>query len=459
MSHLRKISIKIGILFFCLIFTMEVCLFFLLHQKIAHSRIDEQLSALVTRGNNHRDVLETYYNQETIHHIALMEVKSDTEVVITNDQGEVIISSTDKFNQIRSLLKAEKKNIPRNGQVIEDNWKSGSYIATISPFETGVDKGYVYMFQDTSQLKQLIKQLNRHFLIAGIATAFVTAIIILILSRIIAGPLIKMKEATKELSQGNFSIQLENKSNDELGELAESIQLLSNELNHLKTERNEFLASISHELRTPLTYIKGYAEVAKREHLGIDERLSYLNVITEESTKLTTLVTELMQLAQLDNNTFSIQEELFSVSDSLKRISQKTLPAFKQEDKNLLIICPENIQIYADPVRFEQIILNLLENARKYSPKGAITTIEVSKKDTEIKISIHDEGKGIPDHDIPFIFERFYRVDKSRSRELGGTGLGLSIVKEIVDAHHWEIEVYSEINKGTTFTIIARGES
>lgn len=438
---------------------MEVCLFFLLHQKIAHSRIDEQLSALLTRGNNHRDVLETYYNEETIHHIALMEVKSDTEVVITNEQGKVVISSADITNQIQGLLNEDKKKIPRNGQVIEDNWKSGSYIATISPFETGIDKGYVYMFQDTGQLKQLINQLNRHFLIAGIATAFVTAIIILILSRIIARPLIKMKEATKELSQGNFSIQLKNKSNDELGELAESIQLLSNELNHLKTERNEFLASISHELRTPLTYIKGYADVAKREHLGLEERLSYLNVITEETTKLTTLVTELMQLAQLDNNTFTIKKELFSVSDSLKRISQKTLPAFKQEDKYLLIICPEDIQIYADPVRFEQIILNLLENARKYSPHGAIATIEVSKRDTEIKISIHDEGKGIPDLDIPFIFERFYRVDKSRSRELGGTGLGLSIVKELVDAHHWEIEVYSEINKGTTFTILARGES
>ncbi|VEF47594.1 integral membrane sensor signal transduction histidine kinase [Bacillus freudenreichii] len=456
---MRKISIKIGLLFFCLIFTMEVCLFFLLHQKIAHSRIDEQLSALVTRGNNHRDVLETYYNEETIHHIALMEVKSDTEVVITNEQGKVIISSAEISNHIQSLLNVEKSNLPRNGKIIEDNWKSGPYIATITPFETGIDKGYVYMFQDTGQLKQLIKQLNRHFLIAGTATAFVTAIIILILSRIITKPLIKMKEATKKLSQGNFSIQLKNKSNDELGELAESIQLLANELNHLKTERNEFLASISHELRTPLTYIKGYADVAKRDHLSLDERLSYINIITEESTKLTTLVTELMQLAQLDNNTFTIQEDLFSVSDSLNRISQKTLPAFKQEDKNLLIICPENIQIYADPVRFEQIIINLLENARKYSPNGAITTIEVSKRDTEIKISIHDEGKGIPHHDIPFIFERFYRVDKSRSRELGGTGLGLSIVKEIVDAHHWEIEVYSEINKGTTFTIIARGES
>ncbi|RST58688.1 HAMP domain-containing histidine kinase [Siminovitchia terrae] len=454
---MRKISIKIGLLFFCLIFTMEVCLFFLLHQKIAHSRIDEQLSSLVTRGNNHRDVLETYYNEETIHHIALMEVKSDTEVVITNKQGKVIISSAE-INQFQSLLNVEKKDVPRSGKVIEDNWKSEPYIATVTPFKGGVDKGYVYMFQDTSQLKELINQLNRHFLIAGIATAFVTAIIILILSRIIARPLIKMKEATKELSQGNFSIQLENKSNDELGELAESIQLLSNELNHLKTERNEFLASISHELRTPLTYIKGYAEVAKREHLSLDERLDYLIVITEEATKLTTLVTELMELAQLDNNTFTIQKEMFYVSDSLKKISQKILPAFKQEAKKLLIICPENIQIYADPIRFEQIILNLLENARKYSSKGTITTTEISKKDTEIKISIHDKGKGIPDNDIPFIFERFYRVDKSRSRELGGTGLGLSIVKELIDAHNWQIEVSSEINKGTTFTIIARGD-
>lgn len=438
---------------------MEVCLFFLLHQKIAHSRIDEQLSALVTRGNNHRDVLETYYNQETISHIALMEVKSDTEVVIINEQGEVIISSAEMNHQIQNVLNLAKKDISRNGKVIDDNWKSGAYIATVTPFTAGANKGYLYMFQDTGQIKQLMKQLNRHFLIAGIATAFVTAIIILILSRIIAKPLIKMKEATKKLSQGNFSIQLENNSNDELGKLAKSIQLLSSELNHLKTERNEFLASISHELRTPLTYIKGYAEVAKRGHLGMDERLSYLKIITEETTKLTTLVTELLELAQLDNNTFTIQKEVFSVYDSFQKVSQKLLPSFKQAEITLLIVCPENIQILADPVRFEQIIVNLLENARKYSPKGTITTVEVAKRNTGIIISIQDQGKGIPSSDIPLIFERFYRVDKSRSRELGGTGLGLAIVKELIDAHHWDIEVSSKINQGSTFTIIVRDES
>ncbi len=318
--------------------------------------------------------------------------------------------------------------MPRNGKVVENDWKSKPYIATVTPFETGIKTGYVYMFKDTSQVKQLIQQLNKHFLVAGIATSIVTAIIILILSRIVARPLIKMKEATKKLSKGNFSIQLENNKHDELGELADSIQLLANELNHLKTERNEFLASISHELRTPLTYIKGYADVAKKEHISMADRMNYLNIITEEVTKLTTLVTELMELAKVDNNTFTIQKEWFPICDSLKKISQIVLPAFQGSEIKLLVFCPENYQILADPVRFEQILINLLENARKYSPSGTTTTVNIKKENTDIMISIKDEGKGIPSKDLPFIFERFYRVDKSRSRELGGTEAGQVLV-------------------------------
>ena len=455
---MKKISIKIGLLFFCLIFTMEVGLFFLLHQKIAHSRIEEELSALVTRGNNHRDVLETYYNEETIHHIALMEAKSDTEVVITNNQGEVLISSIDITVQINRLMKTKKDEKPRNGLVIEKDWKTKPYIASVTPFKTDNDAGNVYMFKDTSQVKQLMRQLNRHFLLAGAATSIVTAMIILILSRIIATPLIRMKEATKKLSKGDFSIQLQYSSNDELGELAASIQLLANELNHLKTERNEFLASISHELRTPLTYIKGYADVAKREHLGRSDRVNYLHIIADEATKLTALVTELMELAQLDNNSFTIHKEWFTIHDSLHKISKTTMPSFREAGITLLFICPKNYQIFADPIRFEQILINLLENARKYSPRGTTTTVNITQEGSDIKISVQDEGKGIPAKDISYIFERFYRVEKSRSRELGGSGLGLSIVKELVDAHHWQIEVSSVVNSGSTFTIIAGGE-
>lgn len=442
-----------------MIVTMEMCLFFLLHQKIAQSRIEEEFSSLVTKGNNHRDVLEIYFNDETLHHIALMEAHSDTEVVITNKAGKMIISSTELNNQMNDLLKMEKKQVPRDGMVIENRWNGKPYIATVTSFETNDTSGYVYMFKDTGKIRELIHQLNKHFWIAGIATAIVTAIIILILSRIVTRPLIRMKEATKKLSKGHFSIQLEHNSDDELGELAQSIQLLANELNHLKTERNEFLASISHELRTPLTYIKGYADVAKRQQLNQTERLHYLDIITEETTKLSTLVTELFQLAQLDNNNFTIEKEHFFICDATKKIAQKVLPAFQQNGIELLIICQENFQLLADPIRFEQIIINLLDNARKYSSSGTITTVEMTKQHGEITISIRDGGKGIPNEDLPFIFERFYRVDKSRSRELGGTGLGLSIVKELVEAHNWDIQVSSDLGKGSTFTITARGES
>lgn len=437
---------------------MELCLFFLLHQKMVHSRVNEELSRLVTRGNNHRDVLETYYNEETLHHIALMEVKSDTEVVITNKRGKVIISSTNMTHLFDPLIKLKQQNISRNGLIIEHKWKTEPYIATVTPFETSMERGYVYMFQDTSQVKQLIKQLNRHFIIAGIATAIVTAVIIVILSRIVAKPLIKMKEATKKISKGMYSIQLDNSSKDELGELAESIQLLAQELSHLKTERNEFLASISHELRTPLTYIKGYAEVVKRDEMNVKDRHHYLNIIMEETTKLTTLVTELMELAQLDNNTFTIQKRSFPICNYLEQMKEKVAPSFQEVHIDLCINCSSQWNIFADPIRFEQIILNLLENARKYSSPGTTTMIEVQKDDTDLKMMIHDEGQGIPADHLPFIFERFYRVDPSRSRESGGTGLGLSIVKELVAAHQWEMDISSEVNKGTTITIIAKGE-
>lgn len=434
---------------------MEFFLFYLLHKKIVFSRIDEELTALMTRGNNHRDVLETYYNDETLHHIALMEVKSDSDVIITNKKGEILINSKIPNDDTRKILN-QNNSVPRIGRVVEDDWKSHPFISTVTPFSTQSQDGFVYMFKDTGKIKSLINQLNRHFLIAGIATTSITALIIMILSRIVTMPLIKMKIATKKLSEGNFSIKLEYKNKDEIGELAESIQTLANELNHLKTERNEFLGSISHELRTPLSYIKGYAEVVKREELSHKERIEYLNIINEETSQLTNLVNDLMTLARLDKNTFVINKEKISLSSILSKISSAISPAFHQKKGKLQIICKNDVLLFADPTRLEQIIMNLLDNARKYSYERTITTIKAQQNSVDLKIYVSDEGIGIPQNELPYIFERFYRVDKSRSREFGGSGVGLSIVKELIEAHGWEIDVESIPNKGTTFIITVK---
>ncbi|MGF6949015.1 signal transduction histidine kinase [Neobacillus sp. B4I6] len=146
------------------------------------------------------------------------------------------------------------------------------------------------MFKKTDEVQKLISQLNKHFILASILILFFVLITVFFLSKALTKPLISMKEATKKLSKGDFSVTLPSPSRDELGELSQSIQTLANDLNYLKQERNEFLASISHELRTPLTYINGYANVAKRKELDETDRIKYLDIIQEESQRVSGLL-------------------------------------------------------------------------------------------------------------------------------------------------------------------------
>ena len=267
-----------------------------------------------------------------------------------------------------------------------------------------------------------------------------------------------MKEVTSQISKGHFSVSLPKTSDDELGDLAKSIELLATDLNYLKQERNDFLASISHELRTPLTYIKGYADIVYKRNLSSEERGKYLEIIVEETNRLSHLIKGLFELAKIDKNSFEIQEDYIDLSKFITKIEQKFSPAFLEKNMNFKVICPSGTVLRADPLRLEQIIFNLLDNAMKYSNEGAQIILQVWKYKNSIHISVQDNGKGIPEKDIPYIFNRLYRVDKSRSRSLGGMGLGLAIVKELVHAHGAEINVKSKENVGTEFELIFKGD-
>ncbi len=450
---MNKLSVKLGVLFFLVIFGLETIMFFFLHTTIVDSRIEEEFIALQSRGNSHRDVLEKRFDANTISHVALMESEASTNVIITDKQGQVLDSS-DEIEQFQSYLYEITTPIPRKGEIISDDWQEDPYISTISPIEqNGEVAGFVYMFQDTNSVHSLINRLNRHFLLAGVIAIGFTVIIIIFLSKALTKPLIKMKDATSQMSKGNFSVTVPKSSNDELGDLASSIQLLANDLNYLKEERNEFLASISHELRTPLTYIKGYADIALKRNLPRHEQEKYLHIILEESNRMSTLIKDLFELAKIDKNTFEIQKSIINLEDLLSSIVKKLYPAFKQKQMNLEISCPENVLVMADPSRLEQIILNLLDNSMKYSAEGGTTSLIVEKNKHSVQMTIKDCGKGIPAEDIPYIFNRFYRVDKARTRALGGTGLGLAIVKELIDKHGWDIAVQSELAVGSEFRI------
>lgn len=452
---MNKISIKIGVLFFLAIFLLECISMVFLHNNILHSRVHEELTSLQTRGNNHREILEASFHDETIRHIAMMEARTDIQVILTKPDGTIYMSSNRVTEDMKKIMKTVPKHVPYEGLILEDDWKNEAYIASISPVV--VDQkitGYVYMFQNTQKIKELISGLNQHFLIAGLLSLLFMIIIIFTLTRYVTQPLIQISEATKRISKGEFSVSLPKLGKDEIGDLGESIKVLASDLEILKNERNEFLASISHELRTPLTYIKGYADIARRQETKGEDRDKYLGIIFEETGKLSKLVKDLFNLAKIDENTFSIEKEKVHLRPYFQSIIEKITPALKENQMDLVLECSDDLYLFLDPIRFEQVILNLIDNARKYSEPNTKVRVEARNISGKVHIKIQDEGKGIPEEDLPRIFERFYRVDKSRTRALGGTGLGLAIVKQLVEAHGGTIKVTSHPNIGTTFEII-----
>ncbi|UAL48269.1 HAMP domain-containing protein [Sutcliffiella horikoshii] len=447
-----KFSTKLGLWFFICLLIIESVSMLVLHRHVVDSLVKEELDSLLARGNSHRDVLETSFTPETLQHIVLMESNTDTEVVIIDENGSVIDSSVQKRNLPHYVIQSAP---PTREVVVQDDWKQEAFIATVSPFlsEDG-STGYVYMLKSTNSLQKVIQQLNHHFAIAVVIIMFFLLVTNIFLIKLLTKPLIRMKDATQKISNGDFSVKLPVKTKDELGELAESIQSLANHLNHLQKERKEFLASISHELRTPLTYIKGYADLGRKPNLAESARLEYLNIIHEESNRVSSMLEDLFELAKMDQNAFSIQPQRMDIEKFILPIYEKARPAFENAGIHLMFEPNQSFEVLIDPRRFEQIVLNVLDNALKYSSAGSTTTIQLNKKGNESSLSIKDEGKGIPEEEIPFILDRFYRVEKSRSRLTGGVGLGLAIVRELVEAHGATLSINSKQHVGTAVTIV-----
>jgi len=225
----------------------------------------------------------------------------------------------------------------------------------------------------------------------------------------------------------------------------------------LEDMRKDFVANVSHEIRTPLTAIVGAVETMLENNLGGKERNRMLEILAKHSQRLNVLVEDILSLSKIEQG---IDELDFTYSSAAQMV-EGAVDACREkaDEKNITIKMDiEDFELNMDQGLFQQAVINLIDNAVKYSGKGEVVRVKTRKSDESFDISVSDDGCGIPQEHIPRIFERFYRVDKARSRELGGTGLGLSIVKYVVSAHGGEVIVDSTPGKGSTFTIrIPRG--
>lgn len=218
--------------------------------------------------------------------------------------------------------------------------------------------------------------------------------------------------------------------------------------------RKEFVANVSHELKTPLTSIKGYSETIANGDLTYQEIVRFSKVINQEANRMGRLVADLLQLSRFDYKKVSWKKMMFSIEDMVKNVCEKM--QFSAKEKNHQLECIVTVSppsVYADRDAIEQVIINIISNSIKYTPEGGIIKVYVGSINNNAYIKVLDNGIGIPQKDLNRIFERFYRVDKARSRKMGGTGLGLSIVKEIIDGNNGTIDIRSEVNKGTEVSI------
>jgi len=327
----------------------------------------------------------------------------------------------------------------------------------------GSDMRYIVYIIDNKQMAQSLSAdiftIIRDAVLIG---AVISIAISLIISKTLLTPIQGMTKAAEAMADGDFSRKITVESEDEIGilsktfnDMASQIETMLEELTKAEQLRREFVANVSHELRTPLTSIRTYAEtIFDTEEISRETQDEFLRVIINESDRMTKIVQDLLELSRFDSGNSKLHIEEFSIEQSVRGVyTAIALEARKREHVLNLELEWKLPKIKGDRARIEQVLMNIITNALKYTPDGGQIDIYSGSADGSVWVKIEDTGVGIPEEDLPHVFERFYRVDKARSRESGGTGLGLSIAKEIITMHGGDIQVESASGEGTSVTI------
>lgn len=395
------------------------------------------------------------WNTEFIENLGIEAIRKGIAIEIYDKNDNKVWSV---FEDEKVLSDKTLNDISKNMKSIEKQWDNyfEELKVDINDDEGNILVGYAYIghYASTYYMEndvEFFNAINRIIIIIGVISISSIIIISIIISRSIAKPISKVSKMTKYIGEGNYKNKLNYKSNImEIDDLINSINKLSNELNDQENLRKQLTGDIAHELRTPLTSIKGHLDAII---VGIWEPTNErLNSINEEVKRITNLVDELRKLAKFDSGKDNLNKEIVNLKNYIKSIAYNY--EGKALEKNIVIKYQlENIEALIDKEKFAQVIINILSNAIKYNNGNNEIYIKVFKKNNSINISIKDSGIGIPKSEYKNIFERFYRLDKSRGANEKGVGVGLTIAKSIVNAHGGEIEVYSEINKGSEFII------
>jgi signal transduction histidine kinase len=360
-------------------------------------------------------------------------------IILTDNQGTVIADSQGEL--LGELYQADAP-----GRVVSFLW-GGDAIGTLytSP-ETSPRAG---LAPPPPSAPVLYLAIGRFFIWGGLVAVAIAVVLAFFLSRRTLAPVKALTSAAERLGRGDFSQRVQIKDKGELGELAQTFNSMAGDLERAEKLRQNMVADVAHELRTPLSNIQGYLEALRDGVMKPDKET--IRSLYEEASLLSRLVDDLQELSLAEAGELKLVRQVEDIGGLIRQAVAAVEAQKKAKGLSLAVELPELPPVNIDSRRIGEVLRNLLENAVAHTGKGDTITVTARQLDRLVEISVTDSGEGIPAKELPNIFERFYRVDKSRARATGGSGLGLTIARRLVEAHGGRIEVQSEPGKGSRF--------
>ncbi|GEL07041.1 HAMP domain-containing sensor histidine kinase [Salisediminibacterium halotolerans] len=393
---------------------------------------DEETGALLETSLSHRDYSIIIYDDNGSPLFTPESSRTniddlDQQYIRTAAQGNPVSAGT-RLNGSLSYVIADKLNVQETG---------GETFVTAMVFH---DLDHQYY------------QMGAMILLPFTVTIAFAGGILFLISRKITAPLRDMNEIALKLAKGDFSQTVKVSSQDEVGQLGETFNYMAAELNGLEEMRKDFIANVSHDLRSPLTSLKGFLVALLDGTIPNEKREHYYTLMKDETDRVIKLVNDTLDMSKLENGQVELLIEPYNLTKQLQEIVTKLEPQLNKKSMRI-IIEPKTTEFYAEADRdkIEQVLINLLQNAIQFSPKKSEVLVSIEEHTDELTVTIADNGQGIAEEDMPYIWERFSKADRSRTNK-SGTGIGLSIVKSIIDLHGCEIRVESVEGSGTVFS-------
>lgn len=457
---MHSLRYKITMSFFLITITTFVLMGFLINsisekqfKKYIIDDIEQKKELIVESLKNQYISKGNTWDINAIENIGVSSLSSGLILRVKDPEGSVLWDAmTHNKGMCFEIIERMSKNMKSQYTGFKGGYTESNYnIIQDNKLIGTVAVGYYGPYYFTENDLAFLNTLNKLLILTTIVTGLFSVMLGLYTAKRISGPISRVIKKSEQISEGNYDGRIIEKSNTkEIIELTESINMLAEHLGRHESLRKQLTADVAHELRTPIANLQGHLEAMIDGIWPTD--LNRLKSCHEETIRLTRIVNDLKSLARYEHESMTLNLELTNVYDCV----MKTLNSFENEFRNKNIELITNISelsINADKDKLTQIMINLMSNAIKYTPEGGIIKVDVTENQDQVIMSVSDNGIGISEEDLPYIFERFYRVDKSRSRETGGSGIGLAIVKSLVEAHGGTVNVKSCYRSGSIFTI------